>query len=97
MENLKYFIEKGAKKAGGISKLGDLLDVLQPHVSSAKAEKRQLPLSACVVLADYINESPLKIIAYSQLATEKDEKKIQIWKNLLEKNEENDKKVNFKS
>lgn len=88
METLKYYIEKGAKKAGGISKLGNLLNVLQPHVSSAKAGKRQLPLSACVVLADYINENPLKIIAYSQLTTETDEEKIQIWKRVLEKKED---------
>lgn len=88
MKNLKYFIEKGSQKIGGITKLGEFLKVSQPNMSSAKAEKRQLPMSACVVLADYINENPLKIIAYSQLTTETDEEKIQIWKRVLEKKED---------
>lgn len=96
MENLRYFIEKGSEKIGGLTKLGDFLNITQPSMSQAKAGKRQLPMSACVVLADYINENPIKIIAYSQLTTETDAEKIQIWKNLLEKNEKKTEKVIIK-
>ena len=97
MENLRYFIEKGSEKIGGLTKLGDFLNITQPSMSQAKAGKRQLPMSACVVLADYINENPLKIIAYSQLTTETDEEKIQIWKRVLEqKDDKKTEKVIFK-
>ena len=76
---LKEFIEIGAKKAHGLTELGKMLDITQPHMSNAKAHRRPLPLDAAVRLADYIGADLRAVIAANELVTEKKEEKRAFW------------------
>ncbi len=76
--DMKNYIEKAEKKAGMQIELAKLLNTSSNNIRSIKAGKRGMPVDACIILADYIGEDRLKVIAASNLVTEKDEKKRKI-------------------
>lgn len=76
--DMKNYIEKAEKKAGMQLELAKLLNTSSNNIRSIKAGKRGMPVDACIILADYIGEDRLKVIAASNLVTEKDEKKRKI-------------------
>ena len=76
---LREYLDIGAKKAGGLTALGELLGQGQTTMSAAKAHKRPLPLDAAVKLADYIGADLRTVIAANELATEKKEEKRSYW------------------
>lgn len=76
---LRDYIELGAKKAGSLTELGKMLDMSQPTISGAKAQKRPLTAKAVVQLAEFIDADLKAVIAANELVTEKDEKKRAFW------------------
>lgn len=76
---LKNYIEEGAKKAGSLTALGRMLGISQPDMSNAKAEKKPIPVKACVQLAEFIEADLKAVIAANELVTEKDEAKRAFW------------------
>lgn len=81
---LRDYIEEGAKKAGSLTALGNMLGMSQPTISGAKAHKRPLTAMALVQLAHYINADLEALIAANELVTEKDEKKRAYWRPFVE-------------
>ena len=77
--NMNEYIEKAQEKAGSQIKLAKMLDISDRYIRLVKEGKRGLPDDICITLADFINENPLKVIAASNLVTEKDEKKRKIF------------------
>jgi hypothetical protein len=77
---LRDYLEIGAKKAGSLTALGKILNISQPNMSNAKAQKKGLPLDAAVKLADYIDEELKAVIAANELVTEKKEEKRAYWR-----------------
>ncbi|UJP00350.1 MAG: helix-turn-helix domain-containing protein [Nitrosomonas sp.] len=77
--DMKNYIELAEKKAGKQIELARILGISDAYVRSAKRGARGLPVDICILLADFINEDPLKVIAASNLVTEKDEKKRKIF------------------
>ena len=78
MKELKIYIETGEKKAGKQIELAKILGISDVNIRMAKANKRGLPVEACILLADYIETDRLEIIAASNLVTETDERKRKI-------------------
>lgn len=81
---LRDYIEAGAKKAGSLTTLGKILDISQPNMSHAKAQKKGIPLDAAVKLADFIGEDVRRVIAANELVTEKKEEKRAFWRPFVE-------------
>ncbi len=77
---MKKYIEIGEKKAGKQKDLALILAIKDNHLRNAKSGRSGLPIEVCIKLADYINEDRLKIIAASNLVTEKNEEKRSILK-----------------
>ncbi|HQU98915.1 MAG TPA: hypothetical protein PLV19_09900 [Nitrosomonas sp.] len=75
---MKNYIERAEKKAGTQSKLAELLGIAPRYIRLVNEGKRCLPIEACIILADYLNEDRLIVIAASNLVTEKDERKRKI-------------------
>lgn len=75
---MKTYIEKAEKKAGKQTELADILGITASYIRMVKAGKKGFPIETCIVLADYIEEDRLAVIAASNLVTEKDEKKRRI-------------------
>ena len=75
---MKTYIEKAEKKAGKQTDLADMLGITASYIRMVKAGKKGFPIETCIVLADYIEEDRLAVIAASNLVTEKDEKKRRI-------------------
>ena len=82
---MKNYIEKGERRAGKQIELARILGVRDTTLRLAKSGKKGLPDDVCITLADYIEEDPLKIIAASNLVTEKDERKRKIFESCFEK------------
>lgn len=80
---LSDYIEAGARKAGSVAELGRMFGLTREAVSSAKGLKRQLPIDACIKLADYIEADRIAVLAANELATEKKEEKRAFWSGLL--------------
>lgn len=80
--DIREYIEKGTTKAGTLTALGRMLGLSQQNMTNAKAHQRSMPLDACVKLANYIGEEPLRVIAANELATEKKEEKRNYWQTL---------------
>jgi len=76
--DMKSYIEKAEKKAGSQIELAKMLSISANNIRSIKAGKRGMPVDACIILADYIDEDRLEVIAASNLVTEKDERKRKI-------------------
>lgn len=80
---LRDYIEQGAKKAGSLTALGNMLDMSQPTISGAKAHKRPLTAMAVVKLAHFLNADLEALLAANELVTEKNEEKRTFWSHLL--------------
>ena len=80
---LSEYIDAGAKKAGSVAELGRLLGLTREATTAAKSERRQLPIDACIKLADYIDADRIAVISANELATEKKEEKRAFWSHLL--------------
>lgn len=80
---LSEYIDAGAKKAGSVAELGRLLGLSREATTAAKSERRQLPIDACIKLADYIEADRIAVISANELATEKKEEKRAFWSHLL--------------
>lgn len=72
---LKELLEAGTAKAGEQQKLAALLHIHPGVITQAKAGKRGLPVSACILLANYLGIESTPVIAASELITEKDEER----------------------
>jgi plasmid maintenance system antidote protein VapI len=72
---LREMIESGAIKAGNQTNLAKVIGVHAEVIYAAKAGRRGLPASACFKLAAILGIEEKKVIAASELATEKDEEK----------------------
>lgn len=83
--DMKKFIELGAEKAGSNKALAKVLNQSESMLSDVKAGKKGLNAAICIKLADYIEEDRLKVIAASNLITEKDEEKRKIFESCLKK------------
>jgi len=83
--DMKNYIEKAEKKAGMQQELAKILNISSSNIRSIKAGKRGMPVDACIILADYIEEDRLEVIAASNLITEKDEKKRKILESCFRK------------
>ncbi len=77
--NIKTYIEMGEKKAGKQTELGRILGIKENYLRNAKSGRAGLPDAICIKLADYIEVNPLKVIAASNLVTEKDEERRKIF------------------
>ena len=76
---LKKYIETGEKRAGNQIELARILGIRDTTLRLAKSGKKGLPDDICIILADYINEDRLEVIAASNLVTEKDDRKRKIF------------------
>lgn len=65
---LRDYIDMGAQKAGTLTKLGNLLGLTQPQISTIKGHKKPLPDTALVKLAEYINVPERELIAANNIA-----------------------------
>lgn len=65
---LREYIDMGAQKAGTLTKLGNLLGLTQPQISTIKSHKKPLPDTALVKLAEYINVPERELIAANNIA-----------------------------
>ena len=82
---MKNYIEKAEKKAGKQTELAYMLGITASYIRMVKAGKKGFPIETCIVLADFINEDRLEVIAASNLVTEKDEKKRKIFESCFTK------------
>ncbi len=80
---MKIYIEKAEKKAGTQIKLAEILNISDAYIRNAKKGRSGLPDAICIKLADYIGEDRIKIIAASNLVTEKDEERKKIFESCL--------------
>jgi hypothetical protein len=79
------YVEKAEKKAGKQIELAKILGISDAYIRNAKRERSGLPTAICMLLADYIEEDQIKVIAASELVTEKDEKKRKILESCFRK------------
>ena len=82
---MKSYIEQGETKAGTQKELANMLGVSASYIRMVKAGQKGLSIDMCIVLADYIREDRLEVIAASNLVTEKDEKKRKILESCFRK------------
>lgn len=83
--DMKNYIEKAEKKAGTQKKLADMLGISASYIRMVKAGQKGFSIDMCIVLADYIEEDRLEVIAASNLVTEKDERKRKILESCFKK------------
>ncbi len=83
--DMKNYIEAAEKKAGTQKNLAKILGITTRYINMAKNKERCLSVDTCIVLADYIEKDRLEVIAASNLATEKDEKKRKILESCFRK------------
>lgn len=76
--DMKNYIEAAEKKAGTQKKLAEILGITDRYIRLVKKDKQGFSNEICIVLADYINEDRLEVIAASSLVAEKDERKRKI-------------------
>lgn len=72
---LRQMIEAGSIKAGNQELLAKAIGTSGKHITEAKAGRRGLPAFACFKLAELIEVDVQKVIAASELVTEKNEDK----------------------
>ena len=76
---INEYIEKAEKKAGKQIELAKILGISDGYIRMVKAGKRGFSNEISIILADYIEEDRLEVIAASSLVNEKDEKKRKIF------------------
>lgn len=77
--DLATYITKGIEITGGVKELAALLTIGPTDVSNAKAYRRKLPTFACAKLAQLIGEDERRVIAASELVTEKNPERRAVW------------------
>lgn len=82
---MKNYIEQGEKKAGSQKELSNILGISASYIRMVKAGQKGFSIDMCIVLADYIEEDRLEVIAASNLVTEKDERKRKILESCFRK------------
>lgn len=82
---INEYIERAEKKAGTQKELAKLLGITTSYIRNVKAGKSGLPVEVCILIADYIEEDRLEVIAASNLVTEKDERKRKILESCFRK------------
>jgi DNA-binding XRE family transcriptional regulator len=85
MMEMRQFIEMGEEKAGGQSKLAEIIQTRYTTLVAVKAGKRSLTAATCIKLARYINVEEIEVIAASNLIIEKDEERRKIFESCLKK------------
>ena len=80
---LKDFINMGEVEAGTQVKLATILDIKDANIRRSKRGITPLPDPVCIVLANLIKVDPLKVIAASNLVTEKNPKRRKILEGCL--------------
>lgn len=83
--NMKNYIELAEKKAGKQINLANMLNVSTSYIRMVKAGKKGFSTDMCIELARYIGEEEIKVVAASNLVTEKDERKRKIFESCLSK------------
>lgn len=73
--DLKDQLNRAEKLLGGRQALAEALDLNPDAITAAKANRRGLPVFACVELAKLINVDPMTVISASELVTEKNERR----------------------
>jgi hypothetical protein len=76
---LRDYIEKGSDKAGTLRNLAEVLNQPPEALTAAKGGRRGLPTYACVKLAQLIGEDERRVIAASELVTEKNPERRAVW------------------
>ncbi len=76
---LKDYIEAGIAKLGSAVSLAKHLGQDATVVRNAKAQRRGLPNYACVKLADLLETEWIEVIAASELVTEKNPERREVW------------------
>lgn len=77
--DLNGYITKGIEAASGVIALADFLGVDRTYLPRARAGKQGLPTYACVKLAQLIGEDERRVIAASELVTEKNPERRAVW------------------
>lgn len=77
--DIKNYIEIGEKKAGKQIELARILGISDSYIRIVKTGRRGFPVEVCIELARYIGEDEIKVVAASQLVTEKDGRKRKIF------------------
>lgn len=77
--DLNGYITKGIDAKNGVIALADYLGVDRTNLASAKSGRRGLPAYACVKLAQLIGEDERRVIAASELVTEKNPERRAVW------------------
>lgn len=76
---LREMIEKASKTADNQADIAKVIGVSAKALTEAKAERRGLPAFACVRLAQMIGEDERRVIAASELVTEKNPERRAVW------------------
>lgn len=80
---MKELIEIAEKKAGSQIALAKMLGQFDSSIRQVKSGKKGLPDAVCIELADFLEVDRLAVIAASNLVTEKNEKRKQIFKGCI--------------
>lgn len=80
---LKKYIEQAEKMAGSQKALAQLIGVSESHIRSAKSGARGLTNYACLIIAKILDEDEAKVIAASELVTEKKIERRSFWEKVL--------------
>lgn len=77
--DLKGYITKGIGEAGTLTALAKQIGVMREALTASNGGKRGLPGYACVRLAQLIGEDERRVIAASELVTEKNPERRAVW------------------
>lgn len=77
--DMRELIEAGSKKAGEQKALARFLRLAPTVLADAKAGRRGIPAPACFMLAQYLGIDPARVIAASELVTEKNEERRKVF------------------
>lgn len=77
--DLNGYITKAVEVTGTIRELSDRLQIPANAISDAKRGTRGIPAFACVKLAQLIGEDERRVIAASELVTEKNPERRAVW------------------
>lgn len=76
---LRDYIEAGIEKCESVVSLAKQLGQADTTITNAKAHRRGLPNYACVKLADLLGTERIEVIAASELVTEKNPERREVW------------------
>lgn len=77
--DLKGYINKCIAEAGTLAALAKQIGVMREALTASNGGKRSLPGYACVRLAQLIGEDERRVIAASELVTEKNPERRAVW------------------